>query len=215
MSFRMAISSISDTAVERGSANPGRAPWRFTGGMASFLLVLTASTRAGAEDAVLHHAQSGALLEYADMETQILYATLSAKEFDVELAHSMLKELARTLNDAKRGVDRTRLLVSDEKLEPELTKVLESVKRAENQLRDLTTDVEEQTGEKEPAHDDHRDELGEAEEPPKRDWALLKNGTAWLYSDLKEARALHASAGKKLKGAPLKPPPKPSGKREE
>ena len=49
---------------------------------------------------------------------------------------------------------------------------------------------------------------------PKRDWALLKNGASWLYQDIHDARAFHANLGKKLKGGPLKTPPKPAGKRE-
>jgi hypothetical protein len=181
----------------------------------SFLAAGALSTNARAEDAFLHHAHAGALLAYAEQEVQILYATFLAKEFDPELAKTLLKELERSLNDSKRSVDRTRLILGEDKMEPELTKLLDLVKRAESQLRDLSTDVEEQTGSKE-EESDHRDELSDEEKSgPKRDWGLLKNGASWLYQDIKDARAFHGNVGKKLKGGPLKMPTKPSGKREK
>jgi hypothetical protein len=182
------------------------------------LIVLCAGGQARAEDAFLHYAQSGALLSYAEAEVQVLYAAFSAKEFDPELAKVLLKELDRSLNDAKKSADRAQVLVGDEKIEPEFTKLMDLVKRCETQLRDLTNDVEEQTGAKESDEPkDHRDDVEPNDDAsgPKHDWALLKNGAAWLFQDIKDARAHHAAMGKKLKGGPIKPPAKPSGKREK
>jgi hypothetical protein len=189
---------------------------------ASLVLMTTAIaiapiSSARAEDPMLHHAHSGALLAYADAEVQVLYNTFLAKEFDPELAKTTLKELERTVNTAKRSVDRTRLMLGDDsKLEPEFAKLIDVLKRAEKQLSNLNTDVEEQTGEKEEGEpSDHRGDDAPKDEAPKLDWNLLKNGASWLYADIKEARAMHATVGKKLKGSALKPPPKPAGKREE
>ncbi len=171
------------------------------------------SKDARAEDAVLHHAHSGALLLYSEAEAVILYNSFLAKEFDPDLAKTVLKELERSLNDAKKSIDRTRLVVGDQKLEQEFAKLLDIMKRAETQLRDLSTDVEEQTGQKESEPSDHKDELDGEEKTTTHDWALLKNEASWLHQDIKDARAFHQMLGKKVKGTPMKPPPKPSGKR--
>lgn len=167
------------------------------------------------QDATLHHAQSGALLAYAEAEVSLLYSALLAKELDPDLLKATLKELERSLGLAKKSVDRTMLMLADPKLEPDLKKLLEAVKQAEKQLTALATDIEEQTGEKEKEPSDHREEEEGEKEEPKRDWKILQSGTSWLAADIKDARALHASNAKKLKGIGVKTPPKPSGKREE
>jgi hypothetical protein len=174
-------------------------------------------SEARAEEAYLHHAQSGALLAYAETEMQIIYGTLLSKEFDPELAKTLAKELDRSLSDAKKAVDRTRLVAGEDKLEPDFTKMLDIIRRAEKQLSEFSTDIEEQTGTKEAEPTDHREDLEAAGESkaPKGDWNLLKRDAAWLNQDIKDARAQHAAIGKKLKGGPLKPLPKPAGKRDE
>ncbi len=179
------------------------------------LTALSVASTARAEDAHLYHAQSGALLTFAEAEATIIFNALLAKEFDPELAKTLLKDLERSINDAKRAIDRTRIILGDEKLEPDLVKLLDIVKRAESQVTRLSTNVEEQTGEKEEEPSDHRND-DEGEEAPKtRDWNLLKNDTAWLAQDIKDARAAHTAFTKKLKGAtPMKPPPKAAGKRD-
>jgi hypothetical protein len=177
-------------------------------------VALFSANVARAEEAHLYHAQSGALLAFADAEVMILFNALLAKEFDPEIVKGLLKDLERSVNDAKRSVDRTRIVLGDEKLEPEFVKLLDVIKRAESQVTRLSTDIEEQTGEKEEEPSDHRNDE-EPEEPKKADWNLLKNDAAWLYQDIKDARAQHATVGKKLKGAPLKAPPKASGKRDQ
>jgi hypothetical protein len=187
--------------------------------MKKFLFVSLAAVAiagtARAEEAHLYHAQSGALLAYADAATTIIYNALLAKEFDPEIAKTLIKDLERSVNDAKRTIDRTRIILGDEKLEPEFTKLLDIVKRAESQVTRFGTDIEEQTGEKEPEASDHRDDDAE-EEPKKHDWTLLKNDAAWLFQDIKDARTAHAAVGKKLKGStPMKTPPKAAGKRDQ
>lgn len=175
--------------------------------------VLGAATTARAEDAHLYHAQSGALLTFAEAEVTIMFNALLAKEFDPELAKTLIKDLERSINDAKRAIDRTRIILGDEKLEPDLVKILDIVKRAESQVTRLSTNIEEQTGEKEEEPSDHREE--ETEEAPKtRDWNLLKNDASWLAQDIKDARAAHTAFSKKLKSAPMKAPPKAAGKRD-
>lgn len=173
------------------------------------------STSARAEDASLYHAESGALLAFADADVTIVYNVLLAKEFDPELAKTLLKDLERSVNDAKRAIDRTRIVLGDEKLEPEFVKLLDVVKRAESMVTRFTTDVEEQTGSKEDEPSDHRDDEEGSDTPKHHDWNLLKNDAAWLFQDIKDARTMHAAVGKKIKGAaPLKSPPKASGKRD-
>lgn len=183
--------------------------------LSALALVAGTAGSARAEDAHLYHAQSGALLTFAEAEITILYNVLLAKEFDPEIVKGLLKDLERSVNDAKRTIDRTRIILGDEKLEPEFTKMLDIVKKAESQVTRLATDVEEQTGEKEEAPSDHREEP-EEEAPKNRDWNLLKNDASWLFQDLKDARAAHAALAKKLKGvAPMKTPPKATGKRDQ
>jgi hypothetical protein len=179
-------------------------------------LAAFAARDASAQEAHLYHAHSGALLAFADAEATVFYNALLAKEFDPEIAKTLLGDLERAVNDAKRAIDRTRIILADEKLEPDMVKLLDIVKRAESQLGRLNTDVEEQTGEKEDEPSDHRDDDEGEDEPKRRDWNLLKNGASWVYQDIKDARAQHAAVGKKIKGAaPLKSPPKPAGKRGE
>lgn len=172
---------------------------------------------AHAEDAALHHVQSGALLAYAEAEVKILYAAIAAKEFDPELTKAILKELERTINGAKKSVDRTLSLLTseDSKGEPELQRFRDLVKGAETQLGKLTTDVEEQTAPEEEAKSGPREgEEDEGKEPIKRDWELLKTGTGWLYVDLLACLEAQARLIKKLDVKPLAAPPKPRAKRE-
>lgn len=180
--------------------------------VSSLVVVLGASSApAIAQDAFLHHAQSGALIAYADAEALVLFGALSAKEFDPELVKSLSKEIERSLKDATRAVDRAKVLGSDDKAEPELNKLLEALKRASDQLEALSAKVQGETDEKdEPI--DHREESDGAKEKA-HDWSSLKNIASWLAQDIKDARTAHGVAGKKLKGGPLKPPPKPTGKR--
>src|SRR5262245_13946880 len=109
------------------------------------LLIGGLSQSASAEEARLYHGQSGVMLVFADGMTTILYNALLAKEFDPEIVKTLPKDLERMINDAKRAIDRTRIILGDEKLEPEFTKLLDVVKRAESQLGRLSTDIEEQT----------------------------------------------------------------------
>ncbi|MCK6548061.1 hypothetical protein L6R52_19575 [Myxococcota bacterium] len=176
-----------------------------------------------ADDATLHAAQAGALLQYADAEVQVLFGCFLAKEFDPELVKSTLSELERSITGAKRSIERSRIIADDQKLEGEYTKLLDIVKRAEKQLSKLAADVEEQTGkgggdgeEKAAPQEESKAEGGDAEGEveAKRDWNLLKNGAGWLYVDIKDARTAHGNVSKKLKGTGVKAPPKPAGKRE-
>lgn len=158
--------------------------------------------------------QEGALLAYADAEVKILYAAITAKEFDPEATKKTLEELERTISSAKTMVDRVQATLPEDlaNMEPELVKFRDQVKAAEDQLRKLATDIEEQTGAKEGEEEQELDEEGKP--AVTRDWNLLKKGCGWLAADLATARATYAKLAGKLKVKPVKPVPKPSGKRE-
>ncbi len=167
----------------------------------------------------LHYAQAGALLAYGQSELNLLYAALTAKEFDPKLTKDTVAELNRALVDAKKRVDRTIALLPESlgKQEPELEKLRTAIKKCEDTLNKLGNDIDEQTGgtsdEEEPELGARSEELDEA--PPQRDWELLKRGTGWLGVDLAAARAQYGKLARRLKLRSMKKPPKPRGKRPE
>lgn len=173
--------------------------------------VNAAPSKAQAQDHGLYYAQSSALLTYADAEIRLLYASVTAKEFDPALTKSLVKELERTMSEAKRKLDRVSTLMPEKykKQEPAIQKVRDKMIKVENQLQRLATDIEEQTkglGEEEEEED---------EEPVTRDWTLLKNGAGWLAQDLKAAKSGFAKLARKLGVRPLPSPKRPRGKRPE
>jgi hypothetical protein len=170
---------------------------------------------ASAQQHEIYFHQTGALLAYADAEVKILFAALTAKEFDPDATKKTLEELDRTVSASKNMVDRIQATLPEDMsaMEPELVKFREKVKATEDQLRKLTTDIEEQTGSKD--GEEEQPELDEeGKEVGQRDWNLLKKGCGWLSSDLALVRDAYAKLGPKLKVKPVKPVPKPSGKRE-
>ena len=192
-----------------------------------FSMLLAGATLAPAsalaQDAGLYHAQSGTLLTYAETETRVLYAVLTAQEFDVELTRSMVEELKRSIADAKKSVDRSTALLSEsqQKLAPDFQKLREGVKAAEDQVVKLAADI--QTEVKARASDDDSNEgepvpeggaeAAEKEKGPPPNWQLLKDGAGWLAIDLAAARSLHAKLAKSVKMPALAGPPKPKTKR--
>ncbi|MBK6683534.1 MAG: hypothetical protein IPG45_03610 [Deltaproteobacteria bacterium] len=178
------------------------------------LAILAQAPAASAQGADLHYAQAGALLTYAEAEVKILYAALSAKEFDPSITKSVIDELNRALNESKKRVDRTIPLLDekDKAAEPDMLKLREAIKKCEDELTKLNTDISEQTG----ASDDDEDKKDdEEEERPQTDWELLKRGTSWLSQDIATAKTAYGALAKKLKLPTLAAPPKPKGKREE
>lgn len=107
--------------------------------LALLTVAALAPTSALAQDAGLHHAQSGALIAYAESEVKVLYAALSAREFDMELTQRMVSELKRSVADAKKSTDRSTDLLSDaqEKLRPQLEKIRADLVAAEKQIQKL------------------------------------------------------------------------------
>ena len=176
---------------------------------------------AQAQDYSLAYAQAGALLTYSEAELRVLYAGVTAREYDPKIIKDTIAELKRAIGDAKRQVGRVGTLLPDDlsKHQPEVEKLRLSISKAEDQLTKLTNDIDEQT--KALAGDDAEPELGEraeadeGDEAPKVDWELLKAGIGWLNVDVGEAKKLYAGVAKKLKMAGLKVPPKPRGKRPE
>jgi uncharacterized coiled-coil protein SlyX len=170
---------------------------------------------ASAQQHEIYFHQTGALLQFTEAEVKILFAAITAKEFDPDATKKTLEELERALSSAKNMVDRLQASLPENmsNMEQDLVKFRGEVKAAEDQLRKLTTDVEEQTGAKE----------GEEESPPEldeegkttgaHDWDLLKKGCGWLAADLATAKASYAKLAMKLKVKPVKPVPKPAGKR--
>ncbi len=180
----------------------------------SLALLLASPAVASAQQHEIYFHQTGALLQYGEAETKILYAAITAKEFDPEATKRTVEELERTLGSAKGMVDRVQALLPEglASVEPDLVKLREQVKAAEDQLRKLATDIEEQTGSKEGDEEPELDEEGK--QTPQRDWDLLKKGCGWLWIDLSTAKGSYAKLALRLKVKPVKLIPKPSGKRQ-
>jgi septal ring factor EnvC (AmiA/AmiB activator) len=170
---------------------------------------------AAAQQHEIYFHQAGALLAYTDAEVRILFAAITAKEFDPDATKKTVEELDRALSASKNMVDRIQATLPESlaSMEPDLVKFREQVKATEDQLRKLATDIEEQTGTKE--GEEEQPELDEEGKPVgQRDWNLLKKGCGWLAADLAAARASYAKLAGKLKVKPIRPVPKPAGKRE-
>lgn len=176
---------------------------------------------AHAQDYSLAYAQAGALLTYSEAEIRILYAGVTAREYDPKIIKDTVAELKRTIGDAKRQAGRAATLLPESlsKYQEDVEKLRTSISKAEDQLNKLSNDIDEQT--KALGSDDAEPELGErgdgdeGDETPKVDWELLKAGIGWFNSDVGDAKKLYAAVAKKLKVPGLKVPPKPRGKRPE
>lgn len=175
---------------------------------------------AAAQDYALHYVHAGALLDYAEVELKILYAAVTARQYDPKITKDTLEELKRVLRDAKNQAGRAATLLPENlmKHEPAVEKLRSQISAAEDQLTKLATDIDEQTkslfAEEEVELGERSDDTGEAE-PAKVDWDLLKKGTGWLNVDVQSAQRMHKSLARKIKVGRLKAPPKPRGKRPE
>lgn len=189
--------------------------------VAGVLAATSLPQTAQAQDYSLHYVQAGALLDYADAEVRVLYAAVTAREYDPKVTKDTLKELKETLDKAKRHAGRAGTLLPENlmKHEPAVEKLRGEISKAEDQLVKLATDIDEQTkalfaDEAEVELGERSEDTGEAE-PAKTDWDLLKKGTGWLGVDIAGARRMHKSLARKIKVKGLKFPPKPRGKRPE
>ncbi len=185
-------------------------------------LILLASLahvgRASAQEPDLHHVRAGLQLASAADGTKLIYAALSAKIFDVGLTRSLVEEVERSVQDAKKSSDRAQALLPESKqsLEAEFEKLRTVIKRAEDQVQKLKQVLTEETQgleaeDQEGGALDARDDGAAASAQPK--WSLLKDEAGWLYLDVSDARGLHQKLGPKLKAPGLSAPPKPKSKR--
>src|SRR5687768_15230592 len=103
---------------------------------------------ASAQQHEIYFHQTGALLAYAEAGVKILFAAITAKEFDPEAAKRTIEELDRSISTAKNMVDRIQGALPENlaNMEADLVKFRGEVKATEDQLRKLKTDIEEQTG---------------------------------------------------------------------
>ncbi len=183
-------------------------------------MLLGFAAPAQAQDYSLHYAQAGALLDYSNVQVKLLYASVTALEYDANTTKNTVAELKRSLGDAKRHAGRAATLLPEKmmKHEAQVEKLRAVISKAEDQLMKLATDIDEQT--KALTAEDSEVELGErtddeAVAPAQVDWDLLKKGTGWLGVDVSAARRLHKSVARKIKVKGLRSPPKPRGKRPE
>lgn len=188
------------------------------------MAVLGMSKPAQAQDYSLHFAQAGALLDYSNVELRILYAAVTAREYDPKVTKDTVAELKRSLGDAKRHAGRTATLLPEKlaKHEAAVEKLRSAISAAEDQLSKLATDIDEQT--KSLFAEDEEVELGERSaddegegggEAAPVNWDLLKSGTGWLGVDIGVAKKQHRKLSSRLKIRSLKAAPKPRGKRPE
>lgn len=176
-------------------------------------LTLFAMTLAPASGLAQNHklpfVQAGASLSYAKTEVRILYAAITAREFDLGFTKATLEQVEQALAKAKRSLDRSETLLPENmsKLSSRLLAARENVVAAEGQLEKLGAAVVEQTKSLTVEDED------EAAELPPTDWKLLEQETGWLWVDVTAAASAHAKLTQPLKVKPLKKVRKPRGKR--
>ncbi len=202
---------------------PRRALWRRSGKSGKsrpvrkpitllFLAVLVPGA-ASAQTHDLPYAQSGVALDYAEMEARVLYASVTAKQFDVPFTRNMLEQLGLGLAEAKRNLDRAEALLP-ESLEGRanaIRGVRDLVVAAETQLEKLRDFIVEQTKHLSAEEPDDEDE---DEEKPQTDWKQIERQTAWLSADIDAAKAALGKLRGPLGVKPLKKVAKPRGARE-
>lgn len=186
--------------------------------LAAFFATAAFSSVAAAQEPQLHHVRAGLQLSAAAEGTKLIHAALSAKIFDVGLTRSLVEEVERSIQDAKKSSDRAQALLSEGQasLEPEYEKLRAAIKRAEDQAMKLKQVLTEETQglEAEDQEGGALDARGDGDTPPAQPkWALLKDETGWLYVDLSDARGLHQKLGGKVKAPGLSAPAKPKSKR--
>ena len=179
----------------------------------SFFVLASIGRVAFAQDAGPHHAHAGALLALADEETKIVFAVITAKVFDVELAKTLVGELKEVIGNAKSSAFRAGQLVEDQKGASDLAKFDEVMRSVETSLQKLDADLASET--KGIKVDDEGADIapaagaGKEEAGPQPNWELLKDDVGGLYRDIGSARAQHGKLAKIVKASPLKAPPLP------
>lgn len=173
-------------------------------------LVFACSGLARAQTHKLSYMQAGVALEYAEKETRILYAAVTAKQFDLGFTKAIVGQLEASLNESKSNVSRAESLLPEKlgRMSAQLEKVRERLVAAETQLEKLAAAIEEET--KVLTIEDEE----EAAELPPTDWKLLETQTRWLSEDIRMAVRDHK---KILNGLGVRMPPavkKPRGKRD-
>lgn len=176
----------------------------------SALALFAAAAPASAQTHHLPYVQAGVSLDYAESEVRILYAAVTARQFDLGLTKQTLEEVKEGLRDAKVALDRAETLLP-EKLAGRSEAVLavrERVVTAEAQVEKLAEAIVEQTRVL-------TEEEEDVEDLPPTDWKLLERQTGWLAVDVAAARTAHGRLGPALKARMPKKVPRPRGKRAE
>lgn len=195
-----------------------KSAYLLSGALLTALTLSAPSAQAQTHD--LYFAQAGAALTYSWAEVRLLYGAVTARTYDPKITSETIDELKKAIGGAKRQIDRATALLPNKmsKFEPRMEKLRKAVVRVEQTLAKLENDIIEQT--KALVEEEEETELGtpldeEPEaNPPKVDWKLLKNGTAWLAQDIKAARSRYKEAAMKVARVALKTPPRPRGKRK-
>lgn len=172
------------------------------------LLALPGPARA--QTHVLPYAQAGAALEYARAEARILYAAVTAKQFDLGFTRAILEQLETALAEAKRNVDKAETLLPEKmaKRSDALLALREKIVAAETQRAALLAAVTEET--KVLTVEDEE----EAEDLPPTDWRRLERETKWLAADVRAAASAHGKLVRPLGVRTPKRVPEARGKRE-
>jgi len=167
-----------------------------------------------AQEPGLHQLQTEALLAFAEHEVKVLGAAFSAAQFDIELMERMIEEITRTVDAAKRSLDRTSDLLPEDIAKgaaKDVKAVRELLVRAEAEVATLKKETEAQVKpylQKLESEDEESE--GEIAVP---DWDALKDHVGWIYLDVSDARKSVGKLSKLAKTPALKPPAKPKGKR--
>ena len=173
-----------------------------------------ASAPSDAASKKIHFQQSRALIDFASVETRVLTAALSAREFDYGLTEKLASSLSTAVAQAKKHVDVTTDLLeeSETKLSPKLKELRTALVDAERQLESLSKDLQNQV---KPYMDfvENDEGEGDVEAPPQPNWAALKKHVAWVAQDLKKASKLHRNLSGRLRLKKLPVLRKPKGKR--
>jgi hypothetical protein len=173
--------------------------------------ILGTSATATAQDHTLHMAQAGALIDYAEFETRLLFNAVTARIFDPDITQSAAEELGRTLAAAKKSLDRADALLPESKAGASkgILKIRDNLVQAERQLQSFSGLLEAQIA---ALSGDESEEEEEGEEGPKADWNALRASAVWLAADVRKADRGHAALSKRLR-IRLKPAPPPRGER--
>lgn len=172
-------------------------------------LLIGIATPAAAQDHRLHLGQAGALLDYAEFESRLLYAAVTARVFDLSLTQSTVEELNRSLTAAKKSLDRADALLpeGEESASKAILSIRNQLVQAERQLQAFSDLLQAEAA----ALDDEDAEVEEGE-ARQTDWQGLKSGAGWLAKDVRTALSGHRGLAKRM-GIRVAPAPAPRGER--